>query len=65
MKKTIITVVIVAVGMIGFLGVRLAFMMENRRRSRLIAGWTEENFEQERRDATRRGHAKRFFVYGY
>jgi MFS family permease len=61
----VITLAIVAVGMIGFLAVRITFMIENKKRKRTISGWMEEDFEAERRDATRRGHMKRFFVYGY
>jgi hypothetical protein len=51
--------------MVGFLGVRLTFMMENRKRAKLISEWVEEDFENERRNAARKGHMKRFFVYGY
>ncbi|KAL4790974.1 major facilitator superfamily domain-containing protein [Aspergillus venezuelensis] len=60
-----ITLGIVAVGVLGFLGTRVAYMRENRRRRRLIATWTEEDFERERNDSSRRGHEKRYFMFGY
>ncbi|KAL2869775.1 major facilitator superfamily domain-containing protein [Aspergillus lucknowensis] len=60
-----VTLGIVAVGMLGVVGTRVSYMLENRRRRRLIAGWTEEEFAREMADPTRRGHEKRYFMFGY
>ncbi|KAL3444672.1 major facilitator superfamily domain-containing protein [Aspergillus insuetus] len=60
-----ITLGIVAFGMLGLVGTRVSYMLENRQRRRLIAGWSEEEFERERADTSRRGHEKRFFMFGY
>ncbi|KAL4808177.1 major facilitator superfamily domain-containing protein [Aspergillus unguis] len=60
-----ITLGIVAVGMLGFVASRGLYMIENRRRKRVIEGWTEEQFERERLDESRKGHEKRFFMFGY
>ncbi|KAL4878781.1 major facilitator superfamily domain-containing protein [Aspergillus karnatakaensis] len=60
-----ITLGIVAFGMVGFVATRVSYMLENRRRRKLIEGWTEEEFERERTDGARRGHEKRYFMFGY
>ncbi|KAL3459374.1 major facilitator superfamily domain-containing protein [Aspergillus heterothallicus] len=60
-----VTLGIVVFGMLGIVGTRVSYMLENRRRRELIAGWTEEEFERERADMNRRGHEKRFFMFGY
>ncbi|KAL3483084.1 major facilitator superfamily domain-containing protein [Aspergillus germanicus] len=60
-----ITLGIVAFGMLGLVGTRVSYMLENRRRRRLIEGWSEEEFERERADTSKRGHEKRFFMFGY
>ncbi|KAJ5812199.1 hypothetical protein N7474_008500 [Penicillium riverlandense] len=59
------TMVIVLVGMFGFLGVRGLYMLENRNRRREIATWSDEQFQAERMDARKQGHAKRYFIFGY
>jgi hypothetical protein len=41
------------------------FVYENRRRAKVVAGWTEEQIEEERVNPARRGHDKLTFVYGY
>lgn len=60
-----ITLGIVTFGMLGMVASRLLYMWENRRRRRMIATWTEEDFAREQNDMTRKGHEKRFFIFGY
>jgi hypothetical protein len=60
-----ITLGIVAFGAVGFLVSRLLYMLENKRRRTFIAGWTAEDFEEERNTPVRRGHEKRYFLFGY
>lgn len=60
-----ITLGIVAFGMLGLVASRVLYMWENRRRRRIVATWTEEDFEREQTDMTRKGHEKRFFIFGY
>lgn len=59
------TMIVVCVGVAGVLVVRSLFVWENRKRAKLMATWTQEDYEQEKIDPKRRGHQKRFFVYGY
>jgi hypothetical protein len=61
----IATLIIVLVGMSGFLGVRGLYMLENKKRKREIASWSEEQFEEERVSTATRGHEKRYFIFGY
>ncbi|KAF2404848.1 MFS general substrate transporter [Trichodelitschia bisporula] len=60
-----VTMVMVAVGMTGFFGMRWVLVAVNRRRAAVTAGWTEEQREAERRSLVRRGDRKLTFVYGY
>ncbi|KAL4862840.1 hypothetical protein BDV12DRAFT_190113 [Aspergillus spectabilis] len=60
-----ITLGIVAFGMLGFIGTRISYMLENKRRRKLIANWTEEEFEREKMDVSKRGHEKGYFMFGY
>lgn len=60
-----ITLGIVAFGMLGLVVSRVLYMWENRRRRRIVAAWTEEDFERERMNMTRRGHEKTYFMFGY
>ena len=60
-----ITLGIVAFGMLGLVVSRVLYMWENWRRRRIVAAWTEEDFERERTDITRRGHEKTYFMFGY
>lgn len=59
------TLGIVAFGAAGFVASRALYMLENRRRRREIDNWTEEDFEEERENMRRRGHEKKYFMFGY
>lgn len=59
-----ITMILMAVGMAGFLGIRLMYMYENKRRIILINDWTEHQFEEEARSVKRRGDQRYTFIYG-
>lgn len=61
----IATLIIVLVGMFGFLGIRALYMLENKKRRRETEGWTYEQFEQEKFNAKRVGHQKRYFIFRY
>lgn len=61
----IITLAVVATGMLGFAGVRGLYMLENRRRRKEISSWTMEQYEDERTTLSRRGHEKRYFTFRY
>lgn len=60
-----ITLDIVAFGMLALVASRVLYMWENRRRRSIVATWTEEDFEREQADMTRKGQEKRFFIFGY
>jgi MFS family permease len=60
-----ITMILVAIGIVGFLFMRGVYMYANYKRRRLVATWTPEQLEEEKRSTTRRGHEKRYFVYSY
>lgn len=55
---------LIAVGMLGFVFVRVMLMAENRRRAAAIADWDELNFEDEACSEVRRGDQRYTFVYG-
>ena len=60
-----ITIGLVAVACIGFIGSRLLYMLENKKRRNEIASWSEEQYEEEKMRLDRRGHEKRYFLFGY
>ena len=60
-----VTMILVVIGLCGFASGRVIYMVENRRRTRITAGWTPEQFEAERKNPARRGHQKLTFIYGY
>lgn len=60
-----ITVGIVALGTLGFLSARWLYMIENKKRRATVASWSEADFENEKADPTRRGHEKKYFLFGY
>jgi hypothetical protein len=57
--------ILIVIGAGGFLFIRLLLMLENRRRARIISGWTVDEFEEETRSNERRGDMKLTFRYGY
>jgi disulfide bond formation protein DsbB len=60
-----ITMILISLGCLGYLAMRAVLMFENKRRAKVIAGWTDEQYEEERRTTERRGDHKLTFVYGY
>ncbi|KAL5381630.1 hypothetical protein DPSP01_007078 [Paraphaeosphaeria sporulosa] len=59
------TMILIAIGAVGFISMRMLLMWENRRRARIIETWTAEDFERENESQERRGDAKLSFRYGY
>lgn len=58
--------ILVSVGMLGFLGMRATYMYENYWRAKQIAGWDEEQRRAEDVGETgRRGDQRWTFVYTY
>jgi hypothetical protein len=57
--------ILVAVAIFGFILIRISYMLLNRKRENMTAGWTEEEFEEEARSEVRLGDHKRTFLYGY
>jgi MFS family permease len=60
-----VTMILIAIGMVGFLFVRAAYMFENRRRRKIIADWDDARFEDEQRSTERRGDQRLTWIYGY
>jgi hypothetical protein len=60
-----VTMILIAIGMVGFLFVRGAYMWENRRRRRIIADWDDARFEAEQESRERRGDQRFTWIYGY
>ena len=60
-----VTMILIAVGMVGFLGIRVAYMLENRKRRRIIADWDEDRFLLEQNSTERRGDQRYTWIYGY
>ena len=60
-----VTMVLMAVGMVGFLFIRAMYMLENRNRRRAMATWDEQDFMEEQNSTERRGDKRRTWIYGY
>jgi len=60
-----VTMVLVALGMLGFLFVRGMYMLENRRRRRITATWDEDRYAEEMSSTKRRGDQRLTWIYGY
>lgn len=58
------TVILMAIGMAGFLFVRFMYQRENAKRLRIIEDWTHDQFEEEACSEERRGDQRRTFMYG-
>jgi hypothetical protein len=54
---------LIAVGLVGFIGMRVVYMITNKRREKERANWTVEDFENERLSEERRGDRKKTFIY--
>jgi hypothetical protein len=57
--------ILIVIGAGGFLLIRVLLILENRRRARVIAGWSAYDFETEKTSEERRGDMKVTFRYGY
>ncbi|ORY90695.1 major facilitator superfamily domain-containing protein [Leucosporidium creatinivorum] len=60
----IITMALLAFGILVFLSIRLLYARINRQRQALISAMSEEDIEAERLNEERRGDQKRTFIYG-
>lgn len=60
----IITMILIAVGMVGLCTLRGLYMIENRRRRKEIANWDEARFALES-SADRRGDQRHTWIYSY
>ncbi len=60
-----VTMILTAVGMVGFLFVRGIYILENKKRRKIMAGWDEHNFIEEQNSSERRGHQRYTWIYGY
>jgi hypothetical protein len=58
------TMIMIAVGMVGFLAIRGAYMYTNRWRANKTIGWTEQQYREEAKSGVRRGDQRYTFVYG-
>jgi len=61
----IVTMIMSAVGIVGFIFIRLMYLLENKKRRKEIATWDEDRFEEEMNSAERRGDQRRTWIYGY
>ena len=60
-----VTMILTAVGMLGFLFVRGMYMWENKKRKKITATWTEDDFINEQGNVERRGDQRYTWIYGY
>lgn len=60
-----VTMILSAVGMLGFLFVRTMYMLVNRKRRKITATWTEDDFVNEQASSERRGDQRYTWIYGY
>lgn len=61
----VVTMVLIAVGMGGFLAMRGVYMWENRRRRAIMRAWEGGDFVEEQNRMDRRGDRKVTWVYAY
>ncbi|KAL4982740.1 major facilitator superfamily domain-containing protein [Aspergillus falconensis] len=61
----VVTMVLIAVGMGGFVAMRVVYMWENRRRRAIMRAWDEGEYEEEQNRMDRRGDRKITWVYAY
>lgn len=57
--------VLIAVGIAGFIFVRIMYQITNRRRARQIATWDETQVTEEKNSQVRRGDQQYTYFYGY
>jgi hypothetical protein len=56
---------LIAATIVILVGIRVAYMVENRRRLNITQDWTEQDFLNELRGDERRGDHKYTYIYGY
>jgi len=61
----LVTMILIAIGASGFIGMRGLLMWENRKRQRVTSTWAPADFANERESRKRRGDMKLSFRYGY
>ncbi|KAK0634128.1 major facilitator superfamily domain-containing protein [Immersiella caudata] len=61
----IVTMIMSVVGMVGFVFIRIMYMLENKKRGKEIATWDEDRFEEEKNSTERRGDQRKTWIYGY
>lgn len=57
--------ILIAIGLLGFLAMRGVYMYINATRRRTISNWTDAELVAEYNSGERRGHQKLTFIYGY
>ncbi|EMD01042.1 hypothetical protein BAUCODRAFT_62198, partial [Baudoinia panamericana UAMH 10762] len=60
-----VTMILIAVGALGFLTLRGLYMLENRKRRNIIASWDAQRFAEEETSAERRGDQRYTWIYSY
>jgi len=60
----IITMCIMAAGMVGFMFIRFMYVRTNRKRQAIIADWDEQRYLDEATSEVRRGDQRCTFMYG-
>lgn len=61
----LVTMILIAIGALGFLSVRFWLMLINQKRAGTILSWTADEFDEEMSSEERRGDQKLTFRYGY
>jgi hypothetical protein len=59
-----VSMIIIAVGMVGFFCMRMVYMWTNKKRVEITSRWTEEEWKAELASTERIGDQKLTFVYG-
>ncbi|KAF9884622.1 hypothetical protein FE257_001444 [Aspergillus nanangensis] len=61
----IMTMILIAIGMVGFCAIRVTYMFENRRRRRIVASWEATDYTEEQVSRDRRGDQRQTWIYSY
>jgi hypothetical protein len=60
-----VTMGLIAVGMAGFIFVRAMYMLENKKRRKIIATWDDDRYMEEQTSTERRGDQRHTWIYAY
>jgi len=60
-----VTMIMSAVGILGFIFIRFMYMLENKKRKKITATWDDDRFFEEQNSTTRRGDQRKTWIYGY